>query len=805
MPTEQVSASVCSRLKPPKMRAPRGSRALKPSSKPLYLALDVRIAGVDVLHCGAELRLDVVHGDHAAIHRADHVDRNVAVVGARDVVALGDVGEAVVVPLAGHGEAVPELLGDAEVERVLAGPLDVRVGRGQRAGAEGRGQVGEIDLAAGRQVGAATLALGDVVAVDVGPRQVLGGQGRRRVEPREPGGLRGHEPVEAGADRRLAGAEDVPDDRGARREVAPRRHLEVVVGRHVGEAPGLGLLADDALRHAVVANAVVEGEVPPPPRVLHVGGQLAVHVLLDLERGVQHRHLGRHAAGVGLVEVAVGVVVAAILAPAVEQADLHVVRAGDVGHRRRHRVPVGKVAQLGRRGVPQEAGAEVVLADVLVPRRGVALGENTGLVEVVVALHVVGGAGLEQDLRRQRRGPLGRPGREDWRVPHHRGRRRVGVVGHRRGPQAQGAVVVDGQLVLLGYLPGEPRDRVVHLLGGLTLLAGAGLETGREGHRRSGAGRQVVGVGHELVVVGAAVGAEEPHLVAQDRTAELGVHLHEVRDAVDRPDVVGLELVGQVVALPRRRALGELEAAGEAVAAVLGHQVEVDAGGHRLGVAARGHVDRFLRHRLVVVGVDRAVAHQAVGHQAVDHDHGLRRAGAADEEVGLLHGARAAHVGLVEGHAGDQLAEALDGAGGRHGVEHVAGQHLLLDVALHVDQRRLPGDGDRFLQRADLEVGVDGGDEVRRQLEFADDDVEALQRERELVVTRAQIDHPIGAVLVGDRGPNLLDQRFAGRFHHHSGHHRTGFVLHDTADGTLRVRRRRPETGPRERNAESQR
>ena len=67
--------------------------------------------------------------------------------------------------------------------------------------------------------------------------------------------------------------------------------------------------------------------------------------------------------------------------------------------------------------------------------------------------------------------------------------------------------------------------------------------------------------------------------------------------------------------------------------------------------------------------------------------------------------------------AGNHDADRLDVAAGRNRVDHVARHHRARRDVLHVDDRRFGGDGDRFLERADLHVGVDGGGEVRRQLE----------------------------------------------------------------------------------------
>jgi hypothetical protein len=143
----------------------------------------------------------------------------------------------------------------------------------------------------------------------------------------------------------------------------------------------------------------------------------------------------------------------------------------------------------------------------------------------------------------------------------------------------------------------------------------------------------------------------------------------------------------------------------------------------------------------------------------------------ADGEVGLLHRARAADVGHVQRDADDELAQTLDGLGRRHGVEDVAGEDLLLDVALHVDDRRRTGDGNGFLQGANRQLDIDGGGEVGSQLHtLPRDGVEAREAVGERVGAGPEIDDAVDAVLVRHRSADLLDEDRAGRLNRDSGH-----------------------------------
>ena len=93
---------------------------------------------------------------------------------------------------------------------------------------------------------------------------------------------------------------------------------------------------------------------------------------------------------------------------------------------------------------------------------------------------------------------------------------------------------------------------------------------------------------------------------------------------------------------------------------------------------------------------------------------------------------------LTADDAGDRLREALNLPVVRQALDHL----LVVDSgarrALHVDQRRFTGHGDRFVLLADLHVRVDGCDEVGAQFEALDlDGVETGKREPSLLAILA--------------------------------------------------------------------
>ena len=124
--------------------------------------------------------------------------------------------------------------------------------------------------------------------------------------------------------------------------------------------------------------------------------------------------------------------------------------------------------------------------------------------------------------------------------------------------------------------------------------------------------------------------------------------------------------------------------------------------------------------------------------------------------------------------------------------ERVLVDDLLRPRALHVDDRRLTGHRDRFLERADFQVEVHRGHEVPRQLDaFAFECGEALQRRRHRVRARPQIHDAILAVGVGDDRTDLFNQYRAGGFDCGARQHPSRGVSHDACDRRLCIGCRR--------------
>ena len=350
-------------------------------------------------------------------------------------------------------------------------------------------------------------------------------------------------------------------------------------------------------------------------------------------------------------------------------------------------------------------------------------------------------------------------------------------------------VEVHGDLVPIAHLPREAADEALDLLVVHTLLAShpaclavVDLRPGRHNERASD------GRVHAPV----APRGKEPELVPLDRPADPEVEVPDLVDLVHAPKATAAQLVREIVGLPRAVAPRAEERSAKGIPAILGDDVHADPARRDVGAGPGGLVRHLLHERVVDVLLHRAVAVQAVDHHPVHLDDVVGRGQAPRRHVGLLHRARAAHVGLAQVHAGHELAHREDAAACRQRVERLSIERLHARGTRHVDDRRRAGHGDRLLEGANLELGVERRREVGRQLEaVAPVSAEAGQRKGHRVGARTKVGNAIAAVAVGDRRLHTFDQYRTGRFHRHAGHRGTGDIPHDTGNRALGVCRRR--------------
>ena len=116
------------------------------------------------------------------------VNRRVVAGRQRDVVARDHVLEVAVEPLRRHRDAAADFVRQPTLSAQLIRPLRSGSNRASERTPKFVGRLAKLISQPAVRYGAAALALGDVVAVDVGPRQRLRGERRRVVELREAGG-----------------------------------------------------------------------------------------------------------------------------------------------------------------------------------------------------------------------------------------------------------------------------------------------------------------------------------------------------------------------------------------------------------------------------------------------------------------------------------------------------------------------------------------------------------------------------------------------------------------------------------------
>ena len=622
-----------------------------------------------------------------------------------------------------------------------------------------------------------------------------GRDARRRPLADEPAARQGA----AGPERVDLRLEVVPPGAGVDRQPVERPgvlHVDAAVGPHRGVparrvvqgVDPVAILAGDGrigvarLRKPAVGPDV---DVARPVAGVAVVAERPLHPRLEVVRAGDVRQRRVRIAPVGRRDPDVAPVVVG-LAPGGEVADDRVgeprpglVVAGRVVARRRDARAEGarRVGpQVRQRNAVREdlaqrrlrlVGDEQPLVDLRVAhleqRAAADGGGPLGLERVVVGLARIAEAGRLDRLAGGRELPL-LPLEDAVEVRAH-----LVALRDLRGQAQQGAADV-----LLGDGPGGRLDgRMVRRAAGARGLVGArerraALEVVLDDFRAHvGAQGRLEGAGEQLVDRDGAGRGEVPQPVLQDRAADRRVDVVDVGDALVRRQAEILDLLGEVVGLPafvQREA--DVVRPADLVAAVLRDHVQPEAAGGHLGVVAGGGHRHLLAQRLVVVVHDQAVAHLRVDDHAVDLHGGVARGGPVHRHADLLHHLRPADVRPGQAHALREVADRLRVARRRQRVDGVACDDLGPRRALHVDDRRFAGDGDRLFERADRELAVDR--DVGRRLDLdplLHEGREAGQRHGDGVDARPQIDDVVPAGAVGDRDARPLDQRRAGGFH----------------------------------------
>jgi hypothetical protein len=230
----------------------------------------------------------------------------------------------------------------------------------------------------------------------------------------------------------------------------------------------------------------------------------------------------------------------------------------------------------------------------------------------------------------------------------------------------------------------------------------------------------------------------EPQPVALERTADREAAVVDLQDAVARRDVLRSQLVVDVPAL--QAVVGEIgeRRAAEAVAAFLGNDVDAHPAARDFRGDRADLVAEFLRRG--VVGRDpgaRIVARHVGVHQAVELHQAIVERSAVGLQLVLVLARRSADVVLIAADAHRHDADGRPVLRRRHRRDRLLADHLPLDDVLHVDHWRRGAHDDRFLDRADFQVGTDGRRELRRKLDaFALHRGKTGQRERHRIYAR---------------------------------------------------------------------
>ena len=146
----------------------------------------------------------------------------------------------------------------------------------------------------------------------------------------------------------------------------------------------------------------------------------------------------------------------------------------------------------------------------------------------------------------------------------------------------------------------------------------------------------------------------------------------------------------------------------------------------------------------------------------------------------------AAHIlaGRVPTHARREADERQHGFPVGHRIEEISRDDSAHRRVRDVDHRRLPGHGDRLLERSHRQLDIDRRGEIGRQFEAVTfSRLETGQRKRDAVGANRQVHDLVLTLPVGHDRAHSLDQRRTGRFHSDAGQHRARRIFHGPRDG----------------------
>ncbi len=282
--------------------------------------------------------------------------------------------------------------------------------------------------------------------------------------------------------------------------------------------------------------------------------------------------------------------------------------------------------------------------------------------------------------------------------------------------------------------------------------------------------------------------SEEPEPVASDRTSDSGAAFPRFLERAKplRIQVAGKQLVADVAADETGSGVRKHGLPRERVATIARDHRQLQAAEVAIGAAAGALDHDFLDVQLA----EDEAADGAADDLLVDAVHNrlrLWRAMHAEPRLRPVVTGTLRLYGQIG--AGNECGQHREATASGQGVERLALELRLIARAADVHERRLAGDGERFLDRADGHVGVHGGDELAAQLDaFAPDGGEAGQREGDGVRSRTQVDDAVQPLAVRHRRARTRDQRGAAGLDGHTGQHRARGVLDDARDAALRPR-----------------